>query len=142
MEKLMEEIPHTFVWSWLAVFAVVIILLVKFGPKVWKWLKVIHEEMKKKETIDEKIKKHESEIQNINKKLDRDYQTLNEMKRLNKEQAKRIDDSMEEREIIMKSLLGIIKGLQELGTNGPTKEAQHEIENYMLKKSHEVERTE
>lgn len=142
MEKLMEEIPHTFVWSWLAVFAVVIILLVKFGPKVWKWLKVIHEEMKKKETIDEKIKKHESEIQNINEKLDRDYKTLNEMKRLNKEQTKRIDDSMEEREIIMKSLLGIIKGLQELGTNGPTKEAQHEIENYMLKKSHEVERTE
>lgn len=47
-----------------------------------------------------------------------------------------INAQKEELEIMMRAMLGVLKGLQELGTNGPTKEAEKEIENYLNKKAH------
>ena len=53
-------------------------------------------------------------------------------------QQKFVEDSLEEREIILKSLLGVIQGLQEMGANGPTKKAEKDIQIFLIEKSHEV----
>ena len=45
-------------------------------------------------------------------------------------------DSLEERSIIMQALLGVLGGLQEIGANGHTKEAEKTIRNYLNKKAH------
>ncbi len=53
-------------------------------------------------------------------------------------QQKYVEDSLEERELILKSLLGVVQGLQEIGANGPTKRAESDIQDFLLKKSHKV----
>ena len=45
-------------------------------------------------------------------------------------------DVMEELGIIMSALLGVLRGLQEQGVDGPTKEAEEVIQEYLNKKAH------
>ena len=48
-----------------------------------------------------------------------------------------IKDSKEERLILVNGVLACLKGLQELSCNGPVTEGIHQIENYLMKKSHD-----
>ena len=53
------------------------------------------------------------------------------------EKTRTVQISMsEELKIIMEALLGALGGLQELGANGPTKEAKAKIQNYLNSKAH------
>lgn len=46
------------------------------------------------------------------------------------------DNSMEERALLLSSLLACLKGLQEKGCNGPVTEAIKKLETYLLQQSH------
>lgn len=46
-------------------------------------------------------------------------------------------DSKEERLILLKAQLACLKGLKEQGCNGPVSQAIGDIEEYLLKKSHD-----
>lgn len=119
----------------------VIIILYKYGPKAWKAFDFARKKVNYTEEIIELVKKHENEIygkKGVNEKLDRDYERLNDMDKILKRHAEEARESREEMQIVIESLLGILKGLQELGSNGPTKEAQKKIEDYMIEKSHEI----
>lgn len=125
----------------IAVAAVIGIVLVlrKYGPGAWKAFNFARKKVNYTEEIISMVKKHEDEIygkKGVNEKLDRDYERLNDMDKILKRHADEARESLEERQIIMESLLGILKGLQEIGANGPTKIAQAKIEDYMIEKSH------
>ena len=79
----------------------------------------------------------EEEVRQIKAKLDRDYDRLNDMERWRKSIQKIAEDSLEEREILMRALLGVLGGLQEMGANGSTKKAEQAIREYLTKKAHE-----
>lgn len=128
-------------WEIAAVAIVGIILVFrKYGPGAWKAFNFARKKVNYTEEIISMVKKHEDEIygkKGVNEKLDRDYERLNDMDKILKRHADEARESLEERQIIMESLLGILKGLQEIGANGPTKIAQAKIEDYMIEKSHE-----
>lgn len=48
-----------------------------------------------------------------------------------------INDSKEERLILLKGQLACLKGLKEQGCNGPVTQGIKDIEEYMIKKSHD-----
>ena len=48
-----------------------------------------------------------------------------------------IDDRKEERLILLKGQLACLKGLKEQGCNGPVTQGIKDIEEYMIKKSHD-----
>lgn len=124
-----------------AVIVGIILLLRKYGSGIWMTFDFARKKVNYTEEIISMVKKHESEIygkKGVNEKLDRDYERLNDMDKILKRHAEEVRESREEMQIIMESLLGILKGLQELGSNGPTKEAQKKIEDYMIEKSHEI----
>ena len=50
-----------------------------------------------------------------------------------------VTESLEEREILMQAMLGVLGGLQELGANGPTEEAKETIQTYINKQAHKRE---
>ena len=50
-----------------------------------------------------------------------------------------VTESLEEREILMQAMLGVLGGLQELGANGPTKAAKATIQDYINKQAHKRE---
>lgn len=47
-----------------------------------------------------------------------------------------MEDSKEERTILLQGLLACLKGLQEQGCDGPVKKGIEDIEEYLIKKTH------
>ena len=78
----------------------------------------------------------ETDVKDIKAKLERDYNRLNDMERWKGGMERMISDSLEEREILMQAMLGVLGGLQEIGANGPTKKAEETIRNYLNRKTH------
>lgn len=108
----------------------VCIALYFFFPKIKKII------LRDKEIVDndadlaKRVATLESDIADIKKKVGKDFYDIQDIKQQTK-------DSLEEREILMRSTLAILKGLQEIGANGPTKDAQKEIEEYLTRKAHQ-----
>ncbi len=48
-----------------------------------------------------------------------------------------VQDSKEERLILVNGVLACLKGLKEQGCNGPVTDGINQIENYLMKKSHD-----
>ena len=137
MNKLIGLTTEDFIVQWVIVAALTVLLVYKSWPDIKKALNSWRSHENDRVGITVSIKRHDEEIGKINEKLDRDYTAINEMRKTLTLQRKVTEESLEEREIIMRSLLGVLKGLQEIGANGPTKEAQAEIEAYINKQAHE-----
>lgn len=137
MNNLFSLTTESFIVQWVIVAILVILLIYKSWPDIKKALNSWRTHENDREGLSTSVKRHDEEIEKINEKLDRDYVAINEMRKSLNLQKKVTEESLEEREIIMKSLLGVLKGLQEIGANGPTKEAQAEIEAYINKQAHE-----
>lgn len=78
----------------------------------------------------------ETDVKEIKTKLERDYTRLNAMEHWKGGMEKMVADSLEEREILIQAMLGVLGGLQEIGANGPTKKAEEQIRNYLNRKAH------
>ena len=76
-----------------------------------------------KKVVLDKIDKNEKDI----KQLQEDVKKIKE----------EVQESKEERFILLKGQLACLKGLKEQGCNGPVTEAIQNIEQYLMKKSHE-----
>lgn len=81
-------------------------------------------------------------IFNVLKKttLDKISKNANDIKELKSEVGwlkSEIRDSKEERLILVNGVLACLKGLKEQGCNGPVTEGINQIENYLMKKSHD-----
>ena len=81
----------------------------------------------------------EADIRQIKDKLALDYARLNDMDKWKKSMERVVTESLEEREILMQAMLGVLGGLQELGANGPTEEAKETIQTYINKQAHKRE---
>lgn len=90
-------------------------------------------------SVTDRLSAIEADISQIKKKLDLDYDRLNDMERWKKGMEQIVTESLEEREILMQAMLGVLGGLQELGANGPTKEAKATIQEYINKQAHKRE---
>lgn len=88
------------------------------------------------EGVQERVEKLEATLDEMNKKLERDYYRLNTLEEDQRMDKKIQKETLEENEVIMRALLGMIGGLQELGANGPTREAEREIKDYLNRKAH------
>ena len=87
-------------------------------------------------TVSERLTAIEKDISEIKTKLDIDYTRLNDMDRWKKSMQQIVTESLEEREILMQAMLGVLGGLQELGANGQTEEAKDTIQTYINKQAH------
>lgn len=90
-------------------------------------------------SVSERLTVIEKDISEIKAKLDIDYTRLNDMDRWKKGMEQIVTESLEEREILMQAMLGVLGGLQELGANGPTKAAKETIQDYINKQAHKRE---
>lgn len=87
-------------------------------------------------TVEQRLDAIEKNIAEINEKMDRDYKRLNRAEKRLDITDEVLTSSMEELEIIMRALRGVLRGLQEQGCNGPTKAAEEEINEYLNRKAH------
>jgi hypothetical protein len=90
-------------------------------------------------SVSDRLSAIETDIKQIKENLDRDYHRLNEMERWRGGIQKMGEESLEEREILMQAMIGVLGGLQELGANGPTKSAKTAIQDYINRQAHKRE---
>lgn len=75
-----------------------------------------------------------SHISNRFNKVEKRLDILEEK---DKKQDKEIEESKEERHLLLQAQLACLKGLQEQGCNGPVTQSINDIEKYLMKKTHE-----
>lgn len=143
MSNIADAFTAETVVNWLLIAVLVAYFVYKEWPEFRK--RISHGAVKEKtdeineKTLDGRLCSIESEVRQVNEKLDRDYKRINKMEtQLEKAKTTQANTS-EELTIIMEALLGALGGLQELGANGQTKEAESKIQEYLNKKAHKFE---
>jgi hypothetical protein len=129
------------------VWLVIAFLVLYFVYKEWPEFKrrisggavAAEKEAAEDKSVSDRLSAIETDIKQIKENLDRDYHRLNEMERWRGGIQKMGEESLEEREILMQAMIGVLGGLQELGANGPTKSAKAGIQDYINKQAHKRE---
>ena len=141
MEKLVDMLPANFLLWWIIAAAFVGYVIYKEWPEVSRRLRARSEKDIKEEVNDKSVESRldriETDVKEIKDKLNRDYDRINVMEKKQKYTYQMVEASLEERELIMEALLGVLGGLQEMGANGPTKAAEEKIRGYLNKQAHE-----
>lgn len=140
--KLSELVTGQSVATWILIAFLVFYFIYKEWPDFRKRVSSgAVKETKDAETdrsVGERLDTIEADVKEIKGKLQTDYLRLNQIEsRLDR--TKDVQGGlMEELEIIMRALLGVLQGLQEQGANGPTKAAEKEIQDYLTRKAHHI----
>lgn len=136
----MELVTADQVLTWIVVAFIVGYFIYKEWPEFKRRIsgKAIEaqKEMAEDKSVIDRLSTIEADVKQIKEKLERDYSRLNDMERWKGGVQRVVADSLEEREILMQAMLGVLGGLQEIGANGPTKKAEEQIRNYLNKKAH------
>lgn len=118
---------------WLVIFFLVIYFLYKEGPEFVKRITDPRMKASKMEETDKhiltRLDKIEARLDGVDQKLNNDWTRLNVVEKATKE-------SLQERTILVKAMLSVIDGLQQLGANGKTHEAEKELTEYLNEQAH------
>lgn len=87
-------------------------------------------------TVEERLESIETRLAGIEDKLARDYERMNGLDHDVKRNKSELDEFISENAIMMRAMLSVLKGLQELGSNGPTRDSQKELEDWLNTKAH------
>lgn len=143
ISKISDAVTGDQLTSWLIIALIVGFFIYKEWPEFKRRMSAGAKKEQMEALTDESIRK---ELNNINKRLDaidvkltRDYDRINEVEKETNRNREMLEQSLEEREILMKSMLAALEGLQELGANGPTKAASKELQEYLNLQAHKVE---
>lgn len=141
--KIMELVTGDQVAAWILIAFLVGYFIYKEWPDFRRRVSGEAVEKEKEAAADksvlDRLSAIEEDVRQIKAKLDRDYDRLNDMERWRRTIQRIAEDSLEERQILMQALLGVLGGLQEIGANGPTKEAEKTIRSYLNRKAHTPE---
>ena len=141
MDKISELVTAEQVLVWVIIAVIVGWLVYKEWPEFKRRVSGSAADAVKDAAVDksvcDRLTAIELDIKEIKQKLEHDYVRLNEIESWRRTMTKVAADSLEEREIIMQALLGVLGGLQEIGANGHTKEAAMKIRDYLNRKAHE-----
>ena len=141
--KLGDLVTGSQVATWVLIAFLVLYFFYKewpdFNKRITSRALKDQEDESQEKTVEKRLNNIESDVKEIKEKLDRDYHRINRLEE-QIEHTKNVQSNMsEELEIIMEALLGALGGLQELGANGPTKEAKSKIQDYLNRKAHRTE---
>ena len=142
MVKALESmVTGDHVVAWLIIGFLVFYFIYKEWPEFKKRISKSDVDAQTKEftakSVSNRLDSIESRLSGIEDKLNRDYTRMNKFDHDIRRNRSEIDEFIEENAIMMRAMLGVLKGLQELGTNGPTKDSQKEIEDWLNKKAHQ-----
>lgn len=138
--KLFGMVDEETLRQWFLILFLFGLFVYKEWPEFWKRIrnKVRHDERldQTDRSLSERLDQIESDVKEIKEKLTRDYNRMNTLEDRQEKEKKNVQNMMQEQSIIMRALLGTLKGLQELGANGPTKESEEEIVQYLNRQAH------
>lgn len=143
MDKILDLVTGNAIAEWLLIAVIVVYFIYKEGPDFVKRISSRplkeQKEADKDRTVESRLDSIEKDVKEIKAKLERDYDRINDIDSKQKRYSEMLRESLREREIIMEGLLGALGGLQEMGANGPTREAETKIRDYLNERAHKSE---
>lgn len=136
MDQILDIASPKDLLVWIVCALLIIQVILKYYPVVRGWFKKDIMQETAAHTVDQRLDALEQDVKEVKARQARDYSRMNDMTERLEESAQDIKDSKEERQLMLSGILAALKGLQELGTNGPTKSAQSEIELYLNRQAH------
>lgn len=136
MDQILDMASPKDLLIWIVCALLILQFILKYYPTVKGWFKKDIMQEAAVQTADQRLDALEQDVKEIKARQARDYSRMNDMTERLEESAQDIKDSKEERQLMLSGILAALKGLQELGTNGPTKSAQSEIELYLNRQAH------
>lgn len=136
VRNITEMVSVEYLISTVIVLVALGVFLTKIAPVLKDILDFYRKFVNKYEGLQDQINKNTEDIVMIKEKVSNESMRVNQLQAYTAKQQKYISESLEEREIMLRSLLGIIRGLQEVGANGSTKGVEEELQDYLVKKSH------
>ena len=108
-----------------------------FLYKEWPgFKKTVSDPVVKDKTLEDRLASIEADVAQIKDKLDRDYVRLNDMEKWRRTMEQMVAESLEEREILMTSMLSVLTALKKIGADGTTDDAINTIQRYINKQAH------
>lgn len=137
MDKLLQQAitPEQMI-LWLIMAFLVGYFIYKEWPEFQRRVSGSAVKAEKDKSVTDRLTAIEADIREIKGKLEHDYIRLNDIDLWKKSVDRVVAESLEEREILMQAMLGVLGGLQELGANGQTEEAIDAIHTYINKQAH------
>lgn len=137
MDKLLQQAitPEQMI-LWLIMAFLVGYFIYKEWPEFQRRVSGSAVKAEKDKSVTDRLTAIEADIREIKGKLEHDYIRLNDIDLWKKSVDRIVAESLEEREILMQAMLGVLGGLQELGANGQTEEAIDAIHTYINKQAH------
>lgn len=137
MDKLLQQaITPEQIILWLIIAFLVGYFVYKEWPEFQRRVSGSAVKAEKDKSVTDRLTAIEADIREIKGKLEHDYIRLNDIDLWKKSVDRVVAESLEEREILMQAMLGVLGGLQELGANGQTEEAIDAIHTYINKQAH------
>lgn len=138
MDKIADLVTGEAILQWLIIFLLLAYFVYKEYPEFKRRITGETKKELKEEDAIERLSKVEQRLDDIDRKLDSDFRSLELLQRCESEDKELMNESLTEREIIIRALLAIIDGLHQLGANGPTTAAHEELTTYLSKKAHKL----
>ena len=136
LDEILHEIPFQYTLWIVAIIAALVLIIIKSAPTISKWFNSAHSNVNHVETIDNTLKEHTNQLAQLSSSVKFQGERLDQVERGLRHANKTINSNVEESELIIHALLSIIQGIRELGANGSTKQAEDDIQSYLLSKSH------
>lgn len=143
MSKISELVTGEQVAVWLIIALLVFYFIYKEYPEFKNRISASAVKDQKSDfnekTVEQRLDGIEADIKEIKEKLNQDFYRINDVETKQKKISLAQQESLEEREIMMRALLAALKGLHELGANNDTSKSEDEINDYLNRKAHTLE---
>lgn len=136
----MPGVPNDYTFYTLVILGGILLLLWNIVPKVYSIFESLRKSINSYESLYKKSDFHETDLISLKKTADENSSRIVQLQKMSAKQQRYIEDSLEEREMILRSLLGILRGLQEVGVKGSTDSTENELNEYLVKKSHKTDK--
>ena len=139
MSYLLSKVSEDMYIGTTIVIISLVVLVIKVVPKFVKAFQSVRKELNKYENLHKELCETKELLETLDKELGYTKTQTKRLQRITNNQQTHITEAFEERELILKSLLGVVQGLQEIGANGPTKRTEKEIQEFLLRKAHKTQ---
>lgn len=140
LHNIVPGVPNDYTFYTLVILGGILLLLWNIVPKVYSIFESLRKSINSYESLYKKSDFHETDLVSLKKAADENSSRIVQLQKMSAKQQRYIEDSLEEREMILRSLLGILRGLQEVGVKGSTDSIESELNEYLVKKSHKTDR--
>ena len=133
---LFKLVPNEYFLSAIITIGVLIWLAFSVVPKIITIFNTVREQLNCIEHLTEAVKQNTEDIKNLKEIIDRESKNIEELETNVMKQKVFINNNLDENRLIIKTLLSILHGLQQIGDNGVTKGAEKEIQEFLINQTH------